>query len=94
LVAILEDRPCYVLDEWAADQDPHFKELFYTELLPELKAAGKALLVITHDDRYYPLADRLLTLEDGQLRSADENDRRDAGPTVTAKMTGGTPVPR
>jgi putative ATP-binding cassette transporter len=94
LVAILEDRPFYVLDEWAADQDPHFKELFYTELLPELKAAGKALLVITHDDRYYPLADRLLTLEDGQLRSADENDRRDAGPTVTAKMTGGTPVPR
>jgi putative ATP-binding cassette transporter len=68
LVAYLEDRPFYVFDEWAADQDPHFKDVFYTQLLPDLKARGKAVLVITHDDRYYPLADRLLFLEDGKLR--------------------------
>jgi putative ATP-binding cassette transporter len=68
LIAYLEDRPFYVFDEWAADQDPHFKEIFYRQILPDLKARGKAVLVITHDDRYYPLADRLLLLEDGKLR--------------------------
>jgi putative ATP-binding cassette transporter len=70
LVALLEDRPFYVFDEWASDQDPHFKNIFYTELLPELKAAGKAILVITHDNHYYHLADRMLLLGDGQMCSA------------------------
>jgi putative pyoverdin transport system ATP-binding/permease protein len=67
LTAYLEDRPLYVFDEWAADQDPHFKEIFYRQLLPELKARGKAVLVISHDDRYFQVADRILRLEDGQL---------------------------
>jgi putative ATP-binding cassette transporter len=67
LVAYLEDRPVYVFDEWAADQDPLFKSVFYTKLLPGLKARGKAVLVITHDERYFSLADRLLHLEDGKL---------------------------
>ncbi len=67
LTAYLEDRPLYVFDEWAADQDPQFKEIFYYQLLPELKARGKAVLVISHDDRYFPVADRILRLEDGQL---------------------------
>jgi len=68
LTAYLEDRPFYVFDEWAADQDPVFKVLFYEQLLPDLKRQGKAVLVITHDDRYFHLADRLLMLEDGQFR--------------------------
>lgn len=67
LAAYLEDRPIYVFDEWAADQDPYFKEIFYTQLLPELKARGKALLVISHDDRYYHLADRLIKIDYGQI---------------------------
>jgi putative ATP-binding cassette transporter len=67
LAAYLEDRPIYVFDEWAADQDPHFKEIFYRQLLPELKARGKALLVISHDDRYYHLADRLIKIDYGQV---------------------------
>lgn len=65
LMALLEDRPVYVFDEWAADQDPRFRETFYTELLPGLRARGKAVFVITHDDRYFGLADRLLKIEDG-----------------------------
>jgi putative pyoverdin transport system ATP-binding/permease protein len=69
LTAYLEDRPIYVFDEWAADQDPQFKEIFYHHLLPELRARGKAVLVITHDDRYFGVADRILKLEDGQLVS-------------------------
>jgi putative ATP-binding cassette transporter len=67
LTAYLEDRPIYVFDEWAADQDPTFKRIFYEQLLPDLKHRGKAVLVITHDDRYFPLADRIVRLENGQL---------------------------
>jgi len=67
LVACLEDRPVYVFDEWAADQDPAYKEVFYTRVLPELKARGKALLVVTHDDRYFHLADRSVRLEAGRI---------------------------
>ncbi|MEL7330898.1 MAG: cyclic peptide export ABC transporter [Cyanobacteria bacterium J06560_2] len=67
LVAYLEDRPFYVFDEWASNQDPVFKNVFYTEFLPELKAKGKTVLVISHDDRYFQVGDRLLKLTDGQL---------------------------
>jgi putative ATP-binding cassette transporter len=67
VVAYLENRPFLVFDEWAADQDPIFKEIFYHELLPELRAMGKAILVISHDDRYFHLADRLIRMENGRL---------------------------
>jgi putative ATP-binding cassette transporter len=66
LNAYLEDSPIFVFDEWAADQDPEFKEVFYHQLLPELKARGKAVLAISHDDRYYHLADQLIRLDSGQ----------------------------
>ncbi|WP_416398939.1 cyclic peptide export ABC transporter [Allohahella sp. A8] len=65
--AYLEDRPVYLFDEWAADQDPAFKRVFYTELLPELKARGKTVIAITHDDAYFGYADRILKLEDGHV---------------------------
>ncbi|MCE7516964.1 cyclic peptide export ABC transporter [Vreelandella titanicae] len=71
VVSYLEDRPFLVFDEWAADQDPLFKEVFYCEVLPELKRMGKAVLVITHDDRYFHLADRLVRLESGKLLTAE-----------------------
>lgn len=65
VTAYLENRPFFMFDEWAADQDPVFKEVFYRELLPELRAMGKAVLVISHDDRYFHLADRLIRMESG-----------------------------
>jgi putative ATP-binding cassette transporter len=67
LNAYLEDRPIYIFDEWAADQDPQFKRIFYYELVPDLKARGKTVIVISHDDRYYGLADRLIKLESGKV---------------------------
>lgn len=67
LTAYLEDRPVYLFDEWAADQDPQFKAVFYTQILPELKRRKKLVLAITHDDKYFHLADRILKLENGQL---------------------------
>ncbi|MEH1890076.1 MAG: cyclic peptide export ABC transporter [Nostoc sp.] len=67
LTAYLEDRPIYLFDEWAADQDPIFKEIFYTKLLPELRSRGKTVLVISHDDRYFHLANRIIKLDYGQI---------------------------
>ena len=42
-----------LLDEWAADQDPAFRRVFYQTLIPELKALGKTLFIISHDDGYF-----------------------------------------
>lgn len=67
LAAYLEDRPIYLFDEWAADQDPLFKELFYTQFLADLKGQGKTIVVISHDDRYFQYADRLIKLDNGQI---------------------------
>jgi putative ATP-binding cassette transporter len=71
LVALLEDRPIIVLDEWAADQDPHFRRKFYRELLVELKRLGKTVIAITHDDRYFDAADRRIRMDYGKLASGD-----------------------
>jgi len=67
LTAYLEDRPIYVFDEWAADQDPAFRKVFYLELLPELKSRGKTVVAVTHDDRYFAAADCLIKLEEGRI---------------------------
>lgn len=72
LTACLEDRPFYLFDEWAADQDPLFKRLFYTEFLPKLKEAGKTVLVITHDDRYFNIADRCIKMDFGKITDISE----------------------
>ncbi len=67
LISYLEDRPICLFDEWAADQDPEFRQHFYEAVLPELKAKGKCVIAITHDDRYFDRADRLLNMELGQI---------------------------
>ncbi len=70
VTAMLEDRPFYVFDEWAADQDPQYKDVFYGELLPDLRARGKGVIVVTHDDRYFHVGDRVLKLEEGKMVDA------------------------
>jgi putative ATP-binding cassette transporter len=67
--AWLDDRPVLVFDEWAADQDPAFRRVFYTELLPELKRQGKTIIVISHDDRYFDVADQLVHMHAGHVVS-------------------------
>ncbi|NDZ18040.1 cyclic peptide transporter [Variovorax sp. WS11] len=78
--AYMEGRPVLVFDEWAADQDPTFRHLFYTELLPELRAKGHLLVVISHDDRYFHLADRVLRMRAGRI----EEDSARASPESLA----------
>lgn len=67
MTAYLEDRPIYFFDEWAASQDPSYRDIFYRQLLPELKARGKLIFVISHDDTYYDVADRIVKLDYGQI---------------------------
>jgi putative ATP-binding cassette transporter len=71
LQAYLEDRPIYVFDEWAADQDANFKAIFYNELLPDLKRQGKTVVVITHDTSYFQVADQIIELIDGKQTASD-----------------------
>lgn len=67
IYALLEKRPILILDEFAADQDPHFKSKFYKEIIPHLKTEGFTLVVITHDDQYYQSADKLFKMDAGKL---------------------------
>jgi len=67
LMALIEDRPIMLFDEWAADQDPTYKDLFYRDILPSLRARGKLVIVLSHDERYFHLGDRVLWLERGQV---------------------------
>lgn len=73
LTAYMEDRPIYLFDEWAADQDIIFKEFFYYELIADLKSRGKTVLVITHDDQYFHIADRIIKLGHGNLEYDSAN---------------------
>ena len=67
VVAALEDRPIYVFDEWAADQDPSFRQKFYDEILPLLRARDKTIVAVTHDERYLDRATRHLRMDEGRL---------------------------
>lgn len=70
IFALMEKKPILVLDEWAADQDPYFRKFFYEQLMPKLKAEGKTIIAVTHDDAYFHLADRIVKFNYGKI----END--------------------
>lgn len=77
----LEERPIVVFDEWAAEQDPTFRRIFYTEILHELKRQGKTLIVVSHDDRYFDAADRILKIKNGRIAEAAASARIAEGGT-------------
>jgi cyclic peptide transporter len=56
-----------VLDEVSSNQDAGFRNTIYHEILPELKSMGKTIIVITHDERYFQVADVMLKFEHGKL---------------------------
>lgn len=70
--AWIEDRPVLVFDEWAADQDPAFRRVFYTQLLPELRQLGKTIIVISHDDKYFDVADQIITMNTGKMTQEED----------------------
>ncbi|CDH26804.1 cyclic peptide export ABC transporter [Xenorhabdus bovienii] len=67
LAVLLDDKGIYLFDEWAADQDPEFKRIFYEKFLPDIKSRGKTVVVITHDDHYFHLADRVFRMDSGMM---------------------------
>jgi putative ATP-binding cassette transporter len=69
IVALLQDRPVHVFDEWAADQDPEFRGVFYREILPELKRRGKTVIAVTHDADHFAMADRRLCFRAGKIEA-------------------------
>jgi putative ATP-binding cassette transporter len=71
IVSLLEDRPIYVFDEWAADQDPTFRMIFYKEMLADLKRRGKTVIAATHDDHYFQFCDRRFNMDEGQLTAVE-----------------------
>jgi len=66
LLALLGDRPVFVFDAWAIDQDSHFKDMFYLEILPRLRDLGKLVVVVSYDEQYFATADRVLWLARGE----------------------------
>ena len=78
LLSVAEQKDILLLDEWAADQDPAFRRVFYQTLIPELKAMGKTLFIISHDDGYFEHADRLLLMKQGKLVELNDAERQRA----------------
>jgi len=78
VAALLEKKPILILDEWAADQDSLFRQKFYRVLLPELRRRGITIIAVTHDDRYFDAADRLLHLEEGKLTELLRNEKENS----------------
>ncbi len=76
ILAYLEERSIFFFDEWAADQDPVYRERFYRDILPSLQVAGRTVVAVTHDDRFFHLADRVIELDKGRIVNSDQ----DGGP--------------
>jgi putative ATP-binding cassette transporter len=67
--ALLEDRDIIILDEFVADQDPKKRAYFFQELIPELRKAGKTVIVTTHDLAWAHHCDRLVRFAEGRIES-------------------------
>ena len=67
IAAMLEDKPILVIDEFAADQDPNFRQYFYETLLDEVREMGKTIIAVTHDDHYFHVADRVWKMDKGHI---------------------------
>lgn len=80
IAALLEDRPIYIFDEWSAEQDFHFRQHFYNRILPDLKAKGKTVIAVTHDDRFWHVADRVIKLDLGVVEWEKEGKELEATP--------------
>jgi len=87
VIALLDDRPLFVLDEWAADQDPEFRKHFYEDMIPALKRKGKTIVAVSHDDRYFHVADRVVIMEYGQIRSIRTREAPHVAPAAPVELS-------
>lgn len=92
VTAYMEDKPIYIFDEVAADQDPQFRKYFYETLLQDLKKSGKTIIVVSHDDHYFHVGDRIWQMDYGKLSEQKTTKkkptrRRTTRTTKTTKTT-------
>jgi putative ATP-binding cassette transporter len=69
IMSIIDDKPVAIFDEWAANQDPEFRNKFYECILPQLKKQGKAIIVVSHDENYFHHSDKLIRLDFGKVKN-------------------------
>lgn len=69
--ALANDPPLLLVDEPTGNLDAK-TSLKIVQLLRRLKDDGKTIIVATHDEHIFELADQMLCLEDGKLRSQNE----------------------
>ncbi len=86
LMAVAESRDILLLDEWAADQDPQFRRVFYRDLLPRLREMGKTVFAISHDDHYFQQADRLFEMRSGKLQELSGAQREHISRDAVARL--------
>lgn len=67
IAALMDDKRICVFDEVAADQDPVFRKYFYETFLAKLKNEGKTIIAVSHDDRYFHVADRVIRMDYGKV---------------------------
>lgn len=77
LLAMLEEKPIVILDEWAAEQDPVNRRCFYLKWLEEMRKMGKTIIAVTHDDDFYHMADRVIKFDFGRLVNIRSNIKHD-----------------
>ena len=65
VLALLTEKKILVLDEWAAEQDPLFREYFYESIIPDLKRQGITIIAITHDHSFFRTSDRIIKFKNG-----------------------------
>ncbi len=68
---LMSPKPFLVFDEWAANQDKEYRALFYSRILPELKAARHGILLIAHDSEAGAIADRRISMRDGRIEEVE-----------------------
>lgn len=71
---IIEDKPIYIFDEVAADLDPEFRDKYYFEIIRELRARNKTVIVVSHDRYYWTVPDRLLEMANGKMRELTKEE--------------------
>lgn len=86
LLSIVEGKEILLLDEWAADQDPMYRQYFYHEIIPLLQQMGKTLFIISHDDHYFDKADRLFEMRNGHLTELTGEQREKVSQNAIAHL--------
>lgn len=67
LQILLQNRDFIMLDEFTAELDPEFRKYFYTNILSLLKSHNIGVFAISHDDRYFSVADKIYVMKNGIL---------------------------